>query len=138
MLIDASPKCELNQAACARFFHETEPELFNKSEQNHSDKARKTGKLLRHGEKIRQIVQTWREIQARIKRITRISREEHTSCTSFAHTAPNKKRTWRKSRSVASTSCERASHRRINVPTPARSAYAAVSSKPYRRNQTRG
>lgn len=45
--------------------------MFNKSEQNHSDKARKTGKLLRHGEKIRQIVQTWREIQAHIKHITR-------------------------------------------------------------------
>ena len=91
MLIGTSPKCELNQAACARFFHETEPELFNKSEQNHSDKARKTGKLLRHGEKIRQIVQTWREIQARIKRITRISREGRATCTSFSHTAPNKK-----------------------------------------------
>ena len=45
-----------------------EPELFNKSEQNRSDKARKTGKLLRHGEQIRQIVQTWRENQARWKR----------------------------------------------------------------------
>lgn len=87
-LIDASPKCELDQAACALLFHETEPEMFNKSEQNHSDKARKTGKLLRHGEKIRQIVQTWREIQAHIKYI---SREEHTKRMSFAHTAPNKK-----------------------------------------------
>ena len=75
MLIDASPKCELDQAACALLFHETEPEMFNKSEQNHSDKARKTGKLLRHGEKIRQIVQTWREIQAHIKHINRLSRE---------------------------------------------------------------
>ena len=138
MLIDASPKCELDQAACALLFHETEPEMFNKSEQNHSDKARKTGKLLRHGEKIRQIVQTWREIQAHIKHINRPSREGRARCSSFARAAPNKKRTWRKSRSVASTSCERASHRRINVPTPARSAYAAVSSKPYRRNQTRG
>lgn len=91
MLIDASPKCELDQAACALLFHETEPEMFNKSEQNHSDKARKTGKLLRHGEKIRQIVQTWREIQAHIKRINRLSREGRAKCASFAHTAPNKK-----------------------------------------------
>ena len=87
MLIDASPKCELDQAACARLFHETEPEMFNKSEQNHSDKARKTGKLLRHGEQIRQIVQTWRENQALIKCI---SREEHTRRTSFAHASPTK------------------------------------------------
>lgn len=65
--------------------------MFNKSEQNHSDKARKTGKLLRHGEKIRQIVQTWREIQAHIKHITRISREERTRRMSFAHASPNKK-----------------------------------------------
>lgn len=95
MLIDASLKCELDQAARALLFHETGPELFNKSEQNHSDKARKTGKLLRHGEQIRQIIQTWREnqalIRARLKRITRISREERTGRASFAHTAPNKK-----------------------------------------------
>ena len=39
--------------------------------------------------------------------ITRISREEPARCTSFAHTTPNKKRTWRKSRSVALTSSER-------------------------------
>lgn len=71
MLIDASLKCELDQAACALLFHGTEPELFNKSEQNHSDKARKTGKLLRHGEQIRQIVQIWRENQALIKCILR-------------------------------------------------------------------
>lgn len=90
MLIDASPKCELDQAACALLFHETEPEMFNKSEQNHSDKARKTGKLLRHGEKIRQIVQTWREIQAHIKHINRISREERTKRMSFAHAGPTK------------------------------------------------
>ena len=64
--------------------------MFNKSEQNHSDKARKTGKLLRHGEKIRQIVQTWREIQAHIKHITRISREGRTRRTSFAHASPTK------------------------------------------------
>ena len=88
MLIDASPKCELDQAACALLFHETEPEMFNKSEQNHSDKARKTGKLLRHGEQIRQIVQTWRENQALIKCI---SREERTRRMSFAHASPNKK-----------------------------------------------
>ena len=87
MLIDTNLKCELDQAACALLFHETEPELFNKSEQNHSDKARKTGKLLRHGEQIRQIVQTWRENQALI---TSISREERTRCTSFAHASPNK------------------------------------------------
>lgn len=91
MLIDTSLKCELDQAVCALLFHETEPEMFNKSEQNHSDKARKTGKLLRHGEKIRQIVQTWREIQAHIKHINRLSREGRAKCTSFAHTAPNKK-----------------------------------------------
>ena len=138
MLIDASPKCELDQAACALLFHETEPEMFNKSEQNHSDKARKTGKLLRHGEKIRQIVQTWREIQARIKHINRLSREGRARCTSFAHTAPNKKRTWGKSRSVVLTSCERASRRIARHRIAAHSAYAAVSSKPYRRNQTRG
>ncbi len=65
--------------------------MFNKSEQNHSDKARKTGKLLRHGEKIRQIVQTWREIQAHIKHITRPSREERAGRMSFAHASPNKK-----------------------------------------------
>ena len=64
-----------------------EPELFNKSEQNRSDKAIKTGKLLRHGEQIRQIVQTWRENQALI---TRISREERAGCTSFAHAGPTK------------------------------------------------
>ena len=87
MLIDASPKCELDQAACALLFHETEPELFNKSEQNHSDKARKTGKLLRHGEKNRQIVQTWREIQAHINHP---SREERTRRTSFAHASLTK------------------------------------------------
>ena len=87
MLIDASPKCELDQAACALLFHETEPEMFNKSEQNRSDKARKTGKLLRHGEQIRQIVQTWRENQALIKCI---SREERAGCTSFAHDSPTK------------------------------------------------
>ena len=104
MLIDASPKCELDQAACALLFHETEPEMFNKSEQNHSDKARKTGKLLRHGEKIRQIVQTWREIQAHIKHINRLSQEGRARRTFFARAAPNKKRTWRKSRSVALTS----------------------------------
>ena len=92
MLIDTSLKCELDQAACVLLFHETEPELFNKSEQNHSDKARKTGTLLRRGEQIRQIVQTWRENQALIKYI---SREERARCTSFAHTAPNKKRTWK-------------------------------------------
>ena len=90
MLIDTSPKCELDQAACALLFHETEPEMFNKSEQNHSDKARKTGKLLRHGEKIRQIVQTWREIQAHIKHINRLSREGRAKCTSFAHASPTK------------------------------------------------
>lgn len=135
MLIDASPKCELDQAACALLFHETEPEMFNKSEQNHSDKARKTGKLLRHGEKIRQIVQTWREIQAHIKRINRLSREERASCTSFAHTAPNKKRTWRKSRSVALTSSKNAPSRRFDARAQ---RMPKVSSKPYRRNQTRG
>ncbi len=95
MLIDTSLKCELDQAACVLLFHETEPELFNKSEQNHSDKARKTGKLLRRGEQIRQIVQTWREIQAHIKHITRPSREGRTRCTSFAHAGPTKKRTWK-------------------------------------------
>ena len=88
MLIDTSLKCELDQAACALLFHETEPELFNKSEQNHSDKARKTGKLLRHGEQIRQIVQIWRENQALIKCILR---EERAGCTSFAHAGPTKK-----------------------------------------------
>lgn len=87
MLIDTSLKCELDQAACVLLFHETEPELFNKSEQNHSDKARKTGKLLRHGEQIRQIVQTWRENQALIKYI---SREEHTKRMSFAHASLTK------------------------------------------------
>ena len=132
MLIDASPKCELDQAACALLFHETEPEMFNKSEQNHSDKARKTGKLLRHGEQIRQIVQTWREIQAHIKHINRLSREGRARCTSFARTVPNKKRTWRKSRSVALTSCERASLR------CAPSVSQRVSSSPYRRNRTHG
>jgi len=35
-----------------------------KSEQKYSDKARKTGKSLRHGEKIRQITQTWCTFQA--------------------------------------------------------------------------
>ena len=85
MLIDASPKCELDQAACALLFHETEPEMFNKSEQNHSDKARKTGKLLRHGEKIRQIVQAWREIQARIKHINRLSREGRVPGARLSH-----------------------------------------------------
>ena len=35
-----------------------EPEIHTKSEQKYSDKARKTGKSLRHGEKIRQITQT--------------------------------------------------------------------------------
>lgn len=35
-----------------------EPEMHTKSEQKYSDKARKTGKSLRHGEKIRQITQT--------------------------------------------------------------------------------
>ena len=35
-----------------------EPEIHTKSEQKYSDKARKTGKSLRHGEKIRQISQT--------------------------------------------------------------------------------
>ena len=88
MLIDTSLKCELDQAACVLLFHETEPVLFNKSEQNHSDKARKTGKLLRHGEQIRQIVQTWRENQALIKYI---SREERARRMSFAHASPNKK-----------------------------------------------
>ena len=90
MLIDTSLKCELDQAACVLLFHETEPELFNKSEQNHSDKARKTGKLLRHGEQIRQIVQTWRENQAHIKHITRPSREGRAGCMSFAHASPTK------------------------------------------------
>ncbi len=138
MLIDASPKCELDQAACALLFHETEPEMFNKSEQNHSDKARKTGKLLRHGEKIRQIVQTWREIQAHIKHINRLSREGRAKCASFAHTAPNKKRTWRKSRSVALTSSKNApSHRAHRIDARAQ-RMPKVSSKPYRRNQTRG
>ena len=136
MLIDASPKCELDQAACALLFHETEPELFNKSEQNHSDKARKTGKLLRHGEKNRQIVQTWREIQAHINHP---SREGRTRCTSFAHTAPNKKRTWRKSRSVALTSSKNAlSHRTSSHRRPRAQRMLQVSSKPYRRNQTHG
>ena len=120
MLIDTSLKCEPDQAVCALLFHETEPEMFNKSEQNHSDKARKTGKLLRHDEQIRQIVQTWRKNQALIKCI---SREERTRHTSFAHASPTKKRTWRKSRSVALTSRKR-------MPQ--------VSSKPYRRNRTRG
>lgn len=124
MLIGTSPKCELNQAACARFFHETEPELFNKSEQNHSDKARKTGKLLRHGEKIRQIVQTWREIQARIKHINRLSREGRARCSSFAHTAPNKKRTWKKSRSVALTSSKNALSHRTSSHRRPRSAHS--------------
>ena len=124
MLIDASPKCELDQAACARLFHETEPEMFNKSEQNHSDKVRKTGKLLRHGKKIWQIVQTWREIQARIKHITRPSREERARCMSFAHTTPNKKRTWRKSRSVALTSSKNAPSHRTTRRRIARSAHA--------------
>ena len=35
-----------------------EPEIDTKSEQKYSDKARKTGKSLKHGEKIRQITQT--------------------------------------------------------------------------------
>ena len=38
-----------------------------KSEQKYSDKARKTGKSLRHGEKIRQITQTWCTFQAAAK-----------------------------------------------------------------------
>ena len=41
-----------------------EPEMHVKSEQKYSDKARKTGKSLRHGEKIRQITQTWCTFQA--------------------------------------------------------------------------
>ena len=63
-------------------------------------------------------------LQARLAHLphTRISREGRTRRMSFAHASPNKKRTWRKSRSVALTSCERASHHRINVPTPALSA----------------
>ena len=40
----------------SRWIHE--PEMNTKSEQKYSDKARKTGKSLRHGEKIRQIAQT--------------------------------------------------------------------------------
>ena len=121
MLIDTSLKCELDQAACVLLFHETEPELFNKSEQNHSDKARKTGKLLRRGEQIRQIVQTWRENQALIKYI---SREERAGRMSFAHASPNKKRTWRKSRSVALTSSKNAPSHRTTRRRP-RPAYAA-------------
>lgn len=99
ILIDASPKCELDQATCALLFHETEPELFNKSEQNHSDKARKqandsdmvkkSGKSFRLGEKIRLTSDA-----------PGFSREGHIWCASSAHTAPNKQRTWRKSRSV--------------------------------------
>ena len=44
-----------------------EPEMHVKSEQKYSDKARKTGKSLRHGEKIRQITQTWCTFQAAAK-----------------------------------------------------------------------
>ena len=40
----------------SRWIHE--PEMNTKSEQKYSDKARKTGKSLRHGEKIRQTAQT--------------------------------------------------------------------------------
>ena len=40
----------------SRWIHE--PEMNTKSEQKYSDLARKTGKSLRHGEKIRQIIQT--------------------------------------------------------------------------------
>ena len=120
MLIDTSLKCELDQAACVLLFHETEPELFNKSEQNHSDKARKTGKLLRHGEQIRQIVQTWRENQALIKYI---SREERTKRMSFAHASPNKKTDLEKSRSVALTSSKNAPSHRTTRRRP-RSAHA--------------
>ena len=128
MLIDTSLKCELDQAACVLLFHETEPELFNKSEQNHSDKARKTGKLLRRGEQIRQIVQTWRENQALIKYI---SREGRAGCASdsqqmrqvTAYYTPNKKRTWRKSRSVALTSSKNAPSHRTTRRRP-RSAHA--------------
>ncbi len=45
----------LNSRAAHRIY---EPEMHTKSEQKYSDKARKTGKSLRHGEKIRQIAQT--------------------------------------------------------------------------------
>ena len=38
--------------------------MHTKSEQKYSNKARKTGKSLRHGEKIRQITQTWCTFQA--------------------------------------------------------------------------
>ena len=46
----------------SRWIHE--PEMNTKSEQKHSDTTRKTGKSLRHGEKIRQITQTWCTFQA--------------------------------------------------------------------------
>ena len=109
--------------------------MFNKSEQNRSDKARKTGKLLRHGEQIRQIVQTWRENQALIKCI---SREERTSRTSFAHASPTKNGPGENPGPLLQLA---ASVRRIVASTCQRlhvQRMLQVSSKPYRRNQTRG
>ena len=121
MLIDTSLKCELDQAVCALLFHETSlncltslnkiAQIRREKQANYSDMVSKSGKSFRLGEKIRLSSSASREKNVLSARLSRILR-------------PTKKRTWRKSRSVASTSCERASHRRINVPTPARSAYA--------------
>ena len=104
MLIDASLKCELDQAACALLSHETSlncltslnkiTQIRREKQANYSDMVSKSGKSFRLGEKIRLSSST--------------SREKDVLGACLSHMPAQQKRTWRKSRSVALTSCERA------------------------------
>ena len=136
MLIDTSLKCELDQAVCALLFHETSlncltslnkiAQIRREKQANYSDMVSKSGKSFRLGEKIRLSSSASREKGVLSARLSRILR-------------PTKKRTWRKSRSVALTSSKNAlSHRAPSHRRTRAQRMLQVSSKPYRRNQTRG
>ena len=105
MLIDTSLKCELNQAVCALLIHETSlncltslnkiAQIRREKQANYSDMVSKSGKSFRLGEKIRLSSSASREKNVLGAHLSRVPR-------------PTKKRTWRKSRSVALTSSKNA------------------------------
>ena len=120
MLIDTSLKCELNQAVCALLFHETSlncltslnkiAQIRREKPANYSDMVSKSGKSFRLGEKIRLSSSASREKNVLAARLSRILR-------------PTKKRTWKKSRSVALTSSKNALSHRTSSHRRPRSAH---------------
>ena len=120
MLIDTSLKCELDQAVCALLFHETSlncltslnkiAQIRREKQANYSDMVSKSGKSFRLGEKIRLSSSASREKNVLGARLSRILR-------------PTKKRTWRKSRSVALTSSKNALSHRTSSHRRPRSAH---------------